>query len=378
MMSSPKFEPARAIEITYPQYGSAYRIGGRLVLTCAHLLGESATIDGDCKIRCNKIPEAMKAKIVWIGDGIDVALIELPESIGSIGAATFGKLPQEYNDQKIRFQFYGAPSHAGSYTENKTLKSGWKQVEGVIYLADRSPQGLLALRLNPDSQASPTQPGKSPWGGASGAAIVCQGLILAVQQQHQRLDQPNALQAQLLHVVYDDPEWQSLLREHGINPDFQEIKLPQFKPPSSTVESNNLPLNIININSYIDVLNWIEEKSKLSGTGIRGLNSKNRSELLEAIKRIKKESSESEVVEFEILELVVHYIFYYHSGTESHIFKKMPKKDYITKIKNYFKDGKTIRSGNASLSSLAEKSEATFNTKDIANLVRKLEKNNAS
>ena len=36
-MSIPKFDPARAVEITKPKYGSAYCIGGRLVLTAAHL-----------------------------------------------------------------------------------------------------------------------------------------------------------------------------------------------------------------------------------------------------------------------------------------------------------------------------------------------------
>jgi hypothetical protein len=225
------FEPARAIAITSPKYGSAYRIGGRLVLTCKHLLGDKATIGSDCTVKCEQMSEAVKATIVWMGDGVDVALVELPESIEPISAATFGKLPKEYNDQKVPFQFYGAPSHAGTLTEEQKLKSGWKQVEGVIYLADRPPQGLLSLRVNPDSQASPIASGASPWGGASGAAIVCQGLILAVQQQHQRLDQPNSLQAQPLHVVYGDLEWRLILRKHNINLEFVEIELPSGGKP---------------------------------------------------------------------------------------------------------------------------------------------------
>jgi hypothetical protein len=179
-------------------------------------------------------------------------------------------------------------------------------------------------------------------------------------------------------VVYDDPEWRSILCQHGINPEFQEIRLPKFKPQSPTLESSNRPLDITNITSYIDVLNWIEEKSNLSGIGIRGLNSKNRSDLLQVIKRIKKNSLESEVIEFEILELIVHYIFYYHSGIESPIFKKMPKKDYITKIKDYSKDGKTIRSGDTSLSSLTRESEIIFGNPVMSNLIKKLERNNES
>jgi hypothetical protein len=224
---SPRFEPARFVVIEGPKFGSAYRIGGQLVLTCSHLLdGEGSS----CNVRVdptNVTSVAVEATVVWVGDGdgVDVALIELPESIESIGPAAFGKLPTAYNDQKVPFQFYGAPSHAGTYIQDEILASGFKQVEGLIWLADRSSSpGLLPLRLNPDSKASPISSGKSPWGGASGAAIVCQGLILAVQQQHQRLDQANSLEAQPLHVVRNDPEWKRLLSKHGICTKFEEIR----------------------------------------------------------------------------------------------------------------------------------------------------------
>jgi hypothetical protein len=36
----PKFYPDHAVEIVAPKYGSAYRIGGSLVLTCKHLFDD--------------------------------------------------------------------------------------------------------------------------------------------------------------------------------------------------------------------------------------------------------------------------------------------------------------------------------------------------
>ena len=39
----PQFQPDRALEIVAPKYGTAYRIGGRLLLTCRHLFDNSNT-----------------------------------------------------------------------------------------------------------------------------------------------------------------------------------------------------------------------------------------------------------------------------------------------------------------------------------------------
>jgi hypothetical protein len=43
----PKFHPNHAVEIIAPKYGSAYRIGGSLLLTCKHLFDDI----NNCKVR---------------------------------------------------------------------------------------------------------------------------------------------------------------------------------------------------------------------------------------------------------------------------------------------------------------------------------------
>ena len=62
----PKFHPDHAVEIVAPKYGSAYRIGGSLLLTCKHLFDD----DNRCKVRF-RLPlnysdkQDIDAKVIW-------------------------------------------------------------------------------------------------------------------------------------------------------------------------------------------------------------------------------------------------------------------------------------------------------------------------
>jgi len=58
----------------------------------------------------------------------------------------------------------------------------------------------------------------SDWEGNSGAAIVCDGLVIGVQRQHQNPKRPASLEASPLWAVYSNEQWCGLLRKHGINP----------------------------------------------------------------------------------------------------------------------------------------------------------------
>jgi hypothetical protein len=208
-----QFEPRRAVEIIAPSYGSGYRLGDRLVLTAAHLLGEK---DSDCEIRDKRSFGKMAAKVVWKAEGLDIALIELPAGIAGVGPVTLGRLPEEKTGEKLAFQMYGYPLWAQTLREQGRAAGG-RQIEGTIYLSDRSPDRLLVLeaeRLPPEATIA-----KSEWAGASGAAIVCDGLVIAVQSQHQNPSRPASLEASPLSIVYADERWQKLLEKHGINPE---------------------------------------------------------------------------------------------------------------------------------------------------------------
>jgi hypothetical protein len=173
-----EFEPGRALEVIQPKYGSAYRVGGRLVLTAAHLLSE---VDSSCRVRSKQSFGEIEARVVWKASQADIALIELPESVEPCEAIVFGLLPKTRKGEKLKFQMYGYPRWGRTQREQGSAAGG-RQVEGIIYLSDISPDGLLVLeafRLPEGSLDS-----GSDWEGNSGAAIICDGLVIGVQRQN--------------------------------------------------------------------------------------------------------------------------------------------------------------------------------------------------
>ena len=226
----PQFQPGRAVEILSPYYGSAYRIGGRLVLTAAHLLvTDTKKQVTECKIRADAPPSARPfaettATVVWRAPNpaIDIALVELPETIPPVNSVVFGRLPDSQAGEKVAFQMYGWPKF-GQTREDGEVFAGGRQVEGLIFLADTSQRGLRVLK--PERKPDKLSPDRSEWASVSGAAVVCQGLVIAVQSQHQNPEQADALAAEPLAKIYDDRDWQAILRQHGIDPRPQDVRL---------------------------------------------------------------------------------------------------------------------------------------------------------
>jgi hypothetical protein len=113
-----QFQPDRALEIVAPKYGTAYRIGGRLLLTCRHLFDNS----NDCQVRFRSASnysdkQDIDAKVIWKApDNIDIALVELPETIETRDPVGFGVLPDASSTQKVKFDFFGFPQFLQSRT----------------------------------------------------------------------------------------------------------------------------------------------------------------------------------------------------------------------------------------------------------------------
>jgi hypothetical protein len=222
----PQFQPDRALEIVAPKYGAAYRIGGRLLLTCRHLFDNS----NDCKVRFRSASnysdkQDIDAKVIWKApDNIDISLVELPETIETCDPVDFGLLPDSNSGEKVKFEFLGWPEW-GFIKTDKEKKATRLHIEGIIYTADVSPDGLLVLEVTRKpsilevKKANLEAEPKSPWQGTSGAAIVCNGLVVGVQKWHQNPDRPESLEAQSLARVYDNPEWREILEKHDIDPE---------------------------------------------------------------------------------------------------------------------------------------------------------------
>jgi HEAT repeat protein/energy-coupling factor transporter ATP-binding protein EcfA2 len=181
-----------------------------------------------CKVRDKRSFGQKEAQVVWKAEGIDVALIELPEEIEDVEAITLGTLPEAIAGEKLTFQMYAYPLWARSTSDHRSA-SGGRQIEGVIYLADYSPDGWLVLeaeRLPPEATAA-----ESEWTGASGATIICDGLVIAVQRQHQNPSRPASLEAVPLWTAYADGQWQRLLEKHGIRPEPEIARLSTAEKP---------------------------------------------------------------------------------------------------------------------------------------------------
>jgi len=234
----PAFDSKRAVEILAPKYGSGYRIGGRLVLTAAHLFVDADSqpleVGTICKVR-SKIDEKLgtidDAELVWRATQADVALIELPARVPPAKASGFGLLPPEEQAKSIDFELYGWPDWARTKRPDENEKSGGRYITGKIYLADTSGEDLLVVE--PERLPEAPIPGEegSQWEGISGAAVICNGLIVAVQRHHQNPKRPASLEAQPLSVIYDDYMWQKHLKQHGI----------KFKPKTVPIDINLEP-----------------------------------------------------------------------------------------------------------------------------------------
>lgn len=76
-------------------------------------------------------------------------------------------------------------------------------------MADAMSQAQDALETEPQAQ-------HVPWQGVSGAAVLCHGLIVAVQHQPQNPRRTALLEAEPLDKVYDDAGWRQCLAAHGV------------------------------------------------------------------------------------------------------------------------------------------------------------------
>lgn len=208
------FDPTRALEITAPSYGSGYRIGGLLVLTSAHLLAPGV---GDlCSVRSRSQFGEVEAKTVWIDSTLDAALIALPTEVGARAPVVFGRLPSNATAEVIDFDLYGWPEWGRTSRPGQRPKAGGRHIPGRIYLADTSPEGLLVVEPDRVPEAPGPDGQASEWVGISGAAVVCDGLVVAVQHHHQNPRRARSLEAVPLTKILDHEPFREALARYGV------------------------------------------------------------------------------------------------------------------------------------------------------------------
>jgi len=252
-----QFQPRRAIEVLSPKYGSAYRIGGRLILTAKHLVeyGEIA------QVRDKKSFGTVEVAIAWVAKDADIALLELPDTVEPVEPVQLGQLPPARAGETIDFQMYGWPQWGTTPRGGEKRAAGGHQVPGVIYLADTSPDGLLVIE--PQRIPWGVSPSGSDWIGMSGAAIISDGLLIAVQSAHYNPDRPQALEATPLTQVSQDLKWQSLLKQHGLETD---LAIAQLKAAESRIEPPYFFPPTIGSNTFVGRKHDLEDLHQLLQT----------------------------------------------------------------------------------------------------------------
>jgi hypothetical protein len=209
-------------------------------LTCRHLFDNS----NNCKVRFRSASnysdkQDIDAKVIWKApDNIDIALVELPETIETRDPVDFGLLPDASSTQKVKFDCLGFPLFLRYSEDDKNYATGL-HIEGTINVANRVPHNRLLLNIKDSQDIQPTDEqlerlaeDQSPWQGTSGSAIVCHGLVIGVQSKQPIRDRPASLEAESLARVYDNPEWCEILETHDIDPEPKPVISASLKSSS--------------------------------------------------------------------------------------------------------------------------------------------------
>ena len=183
-------------------FGSGYAIGGRVVLTAAHVVSQSAAgaaaralADVKVRFQADRGPAAGRwwtCEVTWLqyGDLADAALLTIVDA-GWPAASDFE--PVRWG--RLTGSSGGIGCEVVSYPRSQRDPDASRDTEHL--LGHINPGTSVARRRYEihveDSVPRTMQDGRTPWAGASGAAVTCDNLLVGVV----RADRPDYLHARL-------------------------------------------------------------------------------------------------------------------------------------------------------------------------------------
>ncbi|MEU4982547.1 serine protease [Streptomyces sp. NPDC021969] len=199
-------------------YGSGYLIAPRLVLTARHVTRHQTTglpwprIDVYVGLPSFGAVEHRSAEVRWTHPGgRDVALLELDAAVDVPGEVPWGRVGG------ISPVLYGGLA----FPLATRTPDGHRKVEQLhgILLPLAGGRGIHDLyALNQTVAPGEREDGKQAWGGASGAAVFCDGCLVGVVVHDDEAFRNHRLHACPAHTFVTDRGFTDLLHEYGVAP----------------------------------------------------------------------------------------------------------------------------------------------------------------
>jgi hypothetical protein len=195
------------------QYGSGCIIGGRTVLTAAHVVAEAVSV----QVRDpNKRVYSATVDPRFVGDASgpgpdlapDLALVEIDDDPGvdlpPIGLALIDR--DSPTDEPVRCRAIGYPWFAE--TPSPATVRDTVDAIGVVPVLSKLAAGLLSVQVSISPKPLPAEQttlAESEWSGMSGAPLVAGGRLLGVVTVHAPREGPSAITAVPLTALEYDP-----------------------------------------------------------------------------------------------------------------------------------------------------------------------------
>ncbi|WP_406631447.1 tetratricopeptide repeat protein [Amycolatopsis sp. WGS_07] len=252
--------------------GSGYAVASSLVLTSAHVVGPVGT---SATVFFLGRQEVHAGVVVWRGTpggGDDAALVEVDDAVagrGLSGAVGWGRLVT--HRPKVRCECCGVPD----LVQRADRAIDVLQLTGSVNPGDRAVGERYVVNLD----AHPPS-GRAPWGGMSGAAVLCEGLLTGVVAAEPADREHAALEAIPAFVLLREPDFRAIVARHaGAEAAASEaVELHDLADPQARGSSGNALLSpagllaprraVVPFHGREETLSTLEAWSEEDGLGV--------------------------------------------------------------------------------------------------------------